>query len=135
MTRHRRTTIRVVGSALLAALIAGCAAAPLPPARDLTASDTKRLAGSWEWTERFVSPARLGSGPIKVRIADGQMLFETAATTGALTLYEGADRRVLKGEARDKMSGRSFPVSLSQRVRGSSLLTASGPMVSLLVVP
>ena len=125
----------MVGSALLAALIAGCAAAPLPPARDLTASDTRRLAGSWEWTERFVSPARLGSGPIQVRIADGRMLVETATTTGALTLYEGTDRRVLKGEARDKTSGRPFPVSLSQRVRGSSTAAATaGPMVTLLVV-
>ncbi len=113
----------------------GCAAGPLPTARGLSASDTGRLAGSWEWSERFVSPARLGAGPMKVRIADGRMLFETPATSGALTLYEGPDRRVLKGEARDKANGQSFPVTLSQRMRGGvPTASVAGPTVALVIV-
>jgi hypothetical protein len=135
MAPLRWTRIAGLGSALVAALLVGCAVAPLPPARELSAGDLKRLAGSWEWAEPFVSPARLGSGQIKVRIAGGQMLFETSAATGALTLHVDAHRRVLKGEAHDKVSGRPFSVALAQRVRGSSpTASASGAALALVIV-
>jgi len=133
MMRHRRT-ISAVSGALLAALLTGCASAPLPPARDLSQNDAKRLAGSWEWSEPSVSPTRLGPGPVKIRIAGGQMLFETSVTSGALTLYEDAQRRILKGEARDKGGGRPFPVTLFQRARGSDPTAAApGPLLVLVI--
>jgi hypothetical protein len=96
--------------------VAACATASLPPARTLQPEDVRRLTGNWLWTARFASPARLGSGPIKVRVTDGRMLFETSETTGTLTLYEDQTRRVLSGEASGKTGGSRFPIELSQRV-------------------
>jgi hypothetical protein len=100
--------------AAVALSAAACATAPLPPTKALRPEDLKGLAGNWLWTARFESPARLGSGPIKVKVADGRMLFETSAATGLLTLHEDQTRRVLSGEASGRRGGR-FPIELTQR--------------------
>ncbi len=113
----------------LAGALAGCALGPLPPARALDPGDLPRLAGSWEWAEPLVSPARLGSGPIRVRIADGRLRFEAPAAVGSLTLHEGPDRRVLRGEARERLDGRTFPVALRQRPDRAGRAVAGGSPV------
>lgn len=118
----------------LAGTLTGCAVTALPPARDLGPGDLQRLAGTWEWAEPFVSPARLGPGPIRVRIAEGRMRFETATATGSLTLHEGRHRRVLRGEARERVGDRAFPVALRQRLDGAGRATAGTPGVSLVLV-
>ena len=99
----------------VALLVLGCATGPLPPAKALQPNDLKQLSGNWVWSARFQTPARLGSGPIRVRVAGGQMLFESSAAVGALTLHEDATKRVLAGEGRDKSGDRRFNVELTQR--------------------
>lgn len=107
-----RGWVRAMG--LMGAVLAvGCAT--LPPAKPLQSGDLQRMGGMWAWTARFQSPARLGPGPIRVRLEDGRMRFETASARGLLTLHEGAGLRVLDGEAVTKTSGQSFPVQLTQR--------------------
>jgi hypothetical protein len=76
------------------------------------------MGGMWAWTARLQSPATLGTGPLRVRLEDGRMRFETASASGVLTLHEGEGRRVLDGQAVNKSSGQSFPVQFTQR--GSS---------------
>jgi hypothetical protein len=103
---------------MAAALAVGCASAPLPPARALQSGDLQRMGGMWAWTARLQSPATLGTGPLRVRLEDGRMRFETASASGVLTLHEGEGRRVLDGQAVIKSSGQAFPVQFTQR--GSS---------------
>ncbi len=111
MRRHRQLYV----VAAVALFIAACATGPLPPAKALRPDDLKGLSGNWLWTATSGSPARLGSGPIRVRIAEGRMQFESSAAFGSLTLYEDERRRVLAGQASDKRSGGRFPIELSQR--------------------
>jgi len=98
----------------LAVLLSGCASS-LPPARDLQPHDVDRLAGSWTWTSWTSTPSHLGTGPIKVKIADGRLQFETSAAVGTLTFYEDPGRRVLRGEGRSRAGGSPFVVELTQR--------------------
>jgi hypothetical protein len=106
---------RLYVGAAVALFVAACAAGPLPPAKALRPDDLKGLSGNWLWTASSGTPARLGAGPIKVRIVDGRMHFESSAAIGSLTLYEDEKRRILAGEASDKRSGGRFPFELSQR--------------------
>jgi hypothetical protein len=131
MAIARFSAIVAVGAAFLA----GCALAPLPPERALQGSDLSRLAGEWEWSSMWVTPARLGPGPIRVRLADGRMVFETTATYGTLTLFEGQGRRVLKGEGRDRSGGTAFEVVLTQRALSDSVRPATAAAFGLVVVP
>jgi hypothetical protein len=120
---------RLTTPTLLLVLVLGlvsCAAEAPGTARPLQPADLQRLAGTWTWTTPLTSPARLGPGPIKVRIAGGKLLFETATASGALTLEESATQRVLRGEGQDKVGGRRFPVQLTQRLSGSQPLPAPG---------
>jgi hypothetical protein len=114
-----RQWVRAMGL-MGAVLAAGCASVTLPPARSMQSTDLQRMGGMWAWTARFQSPAKLGAGPIRVRLDDGRMHFETASSRGVLTLYEGDGLRVLDGEAVNKTTGQSFPVQLTQR--GSSTI-------------
>ncbi len=116
----------LVAGALLAS---GCTSAPLPPARPLQAGDLQRLGGMWAWTARPHSPAGLGSGPVRVRVADGLMRFETATATGTLTLHEGDGRRILDGQAVSKSGGQPFPVQFTQRGSTDLRGTADGALV------
>lgn len=77
-------------------------------------SDLSRLAGTSEWSSLWETPARLGPGPMKVRVDDGKLRFETATTQGALTFHESDGRRVLNGTGTDKTNGRAFRVKLTQ---------------------
>jgi len=109
-----RGWVRAMG--LMAAVLAvGCASAPLPPARSLQSGDLQRMGGMWAWTARLQSPATLGSGPLRVRLEDGRMRFETASASGVLTLHEGDGLRVLDGQAVSKSGGQTFPVQFTQR--------------------
>lgn len=101
-----------------AVLAAGCAT--LPPARPMQSGDLQQMGGMWAWTARSQSPAKLGAGPVRVRVEDGRMHFETASARGVLTLHESADLRVLDGQAVAKSGGQPFPVQLTQR--GSSTI-------------
>jgi hypothetical protein len=105
----------VPGLILLVLGLAGCAAESTRTERALQPGDLPRLAGQWTWTTPLESPARLGPGPIKVRIEGGKLLFETATASGSLTLEEGPNGRVLRGEGQDKVGGRRFPIQLTQR--------------------
>ena len=108
-------------SVLLASLglgLVGCGGAPPGPATNLQPRDLQRLAGTWAWSTPFESPGRLGPGPIKVRVEGGQLLFESATASGTLTLHEDGNKRVLRGEGRDKADNRRFPVQLTQRASG-----------------
>ena len=105
---------RAVGP-LLGIALAACATGPLPPARQLQSADLAQLGGSWMWTERSVSASRFGSGPIRLRVADGRLQFDGATSSGTLTLHEDGHRRVLRGQGRDKLDGRPFAVELTQR--------------------
>jgi len=119
----------------LAVLVAGCAIAPLPPERALDAGDLGRLAGTWQWSSWLDSPARLGSGPMTVRLEGGRLAFTTRTTTGTLTLHEGPARRVLKGQGIDDM-GRQFAVQLTQSgpaPAGATAGVASGVAFILVV--
>jgi hypothetical protein len=98
-----------------AVLAVGCASATLPPARPMQSGDLQRLGGMWAWTARLQSPANLGAGPIRVRLEDGRMRFETASARGLLTLHEGDGLRVLDGQAVSKSTGQPFPVQFTQR--------------------
>jgi hypothetical protein len=123
--------------ASLVIVLAGCAAT-LPAARDLQPQDVNRLAGNWTWTAWASTPARLGAGPIKVKIADGRLQFEARDAVGTLVLYEDASRRVLRGEGRDRTGGGPFVVELTQRGAVTPATTAafdgSRPAVFALVV-
>jgi hypothetical protein len=120
---------------VVAAVLAGCAFAPLPPAKGLQTSDLPRLAGAWEWSSLWETPARLGPGPMKVRVDDGKLRFETATTQGALTFHESDGRRVLNGTGTDKTNGRAFRVKLTQWGSGSdaSRRSASAQLVLLVI--
>jgi hypothetical protein len=118
----------------LSLLLVACAGGPLPAARDLRPGDLERLGGTWAWTERWHSPARLGTGPVKVRLADGRLQFESASAVGNLVLYEDAARRVLRGEGRDRSGGGTFRVELTQRSSAETRTAASGEMFVLVVV-
>jgi hypothetical protein len=116
-------------------VLAGCASAPLPPARQLQAADLNRLGGTWVWTAASDTPARLGTGPIKVKVAGGQMVFESAWADGTLTLHEDAKRRVLNGEGRDKFTGRRFPVQLTHYLSAEERRQAEAtPGIALVLV-
>ena len=120
---------RNLAALILGLAVAGCAA--LPPAARLQPGDLPQLAGSWAWTERIGTPAPLGGGPLKVRVEDGLLHFRSGAAEGALTLYEDASRRVLKGEGRSE-GGRSFPVELTQ-LRGGAPGPSGSAALTLLV--
>jgi len=122
--------------ASLAIALAGCAVA-LPAARDLQPQDVNRLAGSWTWTAWSSTPARLGAGPIKVKVADGRLQFEASAAVGTLVLYEDASRRVLRGEGRNRTGGGPFVVELTQRgavTPATAALDSPGGAVFALIV-
>ena len=127
---------RWVGVSVVLALVTGCALAPLPPAKGLESGDLKRLGGPWEWSAWRDTPARLGTGPMTVRLREGKLAFETARTSGTLTYHEGDGRRVLSGKGVDKVGGGTFDVALTQWVRASATgsTPATGPMMVLLVV-
>ena len=119
----------------VAAIIAGCAFAPLPPAKGLQTSDLPRLAGAWEWSSVWETPARLGPGPMKVRVEDGKLRFETQKTSGVLTFHESNGRRVLNGTGTDRDNGRPFQVKLTQWGSGSDASPRSaGAQMVLLVI-
>jgi hypothetical protein len=86
----------------------------------MQSGDLQQMGGMWAWTARSQSPAKLGTGPVRVRVEDGRMHFETAAARGVLTLHEGEGLRVLDGQAVAKSGGQPFPVQLTQR--GSSTI-------------
>jgi hypothetical protein len=121
----------------LAVVLSGCATA-LPPARDLQPQDANRLGGSWSWTAWAATPSNLGTGPIKVKIVEGRLEFETAAAVGTLTFYEDPGRRVLRGEGRSRSGGSPFVVELTQRGASPSTATADdglgGAVFALVVV-
>ncbi len=140
MTRRERklstrTCCLHVAVILGALAVLGCAAGPLPPARDLQPGDLSRLAGTWLWTAPFESPARLGSGPIKIRLAEGRMLFESASAVGTLRFHEDGTRRVLDGEGQDRVGGGRFAVQLTQRTSADGRPRAeSAPDTALVLV-
>lgn len=115
---HGRLAAIAVLFSLLGLGLVACGGAPLRPATDLQPRDLQRLAGTWTWSTPFESPGRLGPGPIKVRVEGGQLLFESATASGTLTLHEDGNKRVLRGEGRDKADNRRFPVQLTQRTSG-----------------
>jgi hypothetical protein len=122
--------------ASLVVVLAGCATA-LPAARDLQPQDVHRLAGSWTWTAWSSTPAHLGAGPIKVKVADGRLQFEAKDAVGTLVFYEDANRRVLRGEGRGRTGGGPFVVELTQRGPVSPATAAfdtSGQVVFALIV-
>jgi hypothetical protein len=114
--------------ALVAAFAVGCGGrqaqteAPLPPAKNLQASDLASLAGEWQGTLRGVGssgplPGRTANARVTVapdgsfttnidgvpgqgkgRIEGGRILFEGSTTRGTATLHEGGGRRVIVGE-------------------------------------
>lgn len=120
-SRGRASVLRVAGwvisLSMILTLVVACAIGSPRLARDLRPGDLDRLAGSWEWSSWIATPARLGPGPVTVRLAGGRLLFETRTVAGTLTLYEGTSRRVLKGEGVDKQGGRPFSFELTQRGR------------------
>jgi hypothetical protein len=132
MTEQRRS-YRVWAGLVAAAVLAGCALAPLPPSRGLQASDLPQLAGPWEWSALWDTPARLGPGPMKVRVEAGKLRFETERTAGVLTLHESDRRRVLSGIGTDKVGGQTFQVRLTQWGGGAaaSRAGAAGQLVLL----
>jgi hypothetical protein len=109
-----RGWVRAMGL-MAAVLAAGCASTTLPPARPMQSGDLQRMGGMWAWTARLQSPATLGAGPLRVRLEEGRMRFETSSASGVLTLHEGDGLRVLDGQAVNKASGQSFPVQFTQR--------------------
>lgn len=114
--------------AVAGTLLVGCAAALPGPAKRLQPADLDRLAGSWEWSSWLETPARLGSGPLRVRLVDGQLAFETTRVAGTFTLHEGASRRLLRAAAADKQGGGTFSFALTQQVRaGAAVATPAGP--------
>ena len=115
-------------------LLASCAAEPLSPAREVRPTDLKSLAGTWEWSSWFQTPARLGPGPMTVRLEGGKLLFETKTTSGAFSLYEGATKRVLKGDGADKAGGSSFSIELTQRARHADRSAGEGNQTFVLIV-
>ncbi len=119
---------------LAGALLAVGCAGTLPPARALTPGDLQRLGGMWAWTARFQSPARLGPGPMRVRLVDGRMSFQTASATGTLAFHEGDGRRVLDGEGVSKSGGEPFRVQLTQRGSKSLEGTADAALTWLALV-
>ena len=115
--RGRLAAVSVLLSSLGLGLV-GCGSAPLSPATNLQQRDLQRLSGTWTWSTPFESPGRLGPGPIKVRVEGGLLLFESATASGTLTLHEDGNKRILRGEGRDKADNRRFPVQLTQRTSG-----------------
>jgi hypothetical protein len=116
-------------------MLAGCAAfATLPPEKGLQGSDLARLAGPWEWSSIWDTPARLGPGPMKVKVDDGKLRFETQAARGVLAFHETDGHRVLNGTGTDKTSGATFGVKLTQWGSASDPRRASGAQLVLLVI-
>jgi len=115
----------------VACSVLGCAATALQPVTDVRPDVLQRFGGRWEWSSWRQSPAVLGPGPIVVRLVDGRLRFETATTTGQLALYEGGDRRVLRGDGTDKKSGRPFEFDLRQHRGPVPADLQAGPSVFL----
>ncbi len=133
----RRIVTRAV-IPFLGLALAACATSPLPPAKQLQTRDLARLGGTWVWTESSVSANRFGVGPIKIRVADGRMEFDSSSSSGILRLHEDVHKRVLKGEGHDKFGGRRFLVELTQRAgrpgTSDSTAIAGTPGTSFVVV-
>ena len=107
----RSVVTREVRLALLAVVIVGCAAAPMPPATEIRPGGANPLDGRW-----FETPGHgLGAGSGSIRIEDGKLRFETTSASGTLTLHEDERRRVLRGEGLRKDGTGTFPVELTQR--------------------
>jgi hypothetical protein len=120
---------------VVAAMLVGCATfAPLPPVKGLQSTDLPRLAGSWEWSSVWDTPARLGPGPMKVKVDDGKLRFETQTTRGSLTFHEADGRRVLNGTGTDKTNGATFGVKLTQWGSPSDPRRTTGAQLVLLVI-
>ncbi len=100
---------------LVAVCLLGCATAPPESSPVVQIEGLSTLAGKWEWTSRLETPARLGPGPVAVRIEGGKILFESRDTSGTFTLHEGEGKRVLRGEGVSKAGGRPFSIELTQR--------------------
>jgi hypothetical protein len=119
---------------VVAGVLAGCAFAPLPPAKGLQASDLPRLGGAWEWSSLWDTPARLGPGPMRVTVDEGKLRFETTTTRGTLTFHESDGRRVLNGTGTDKANGASFGVKLTQWGSASDPRQTTGAQLVRLVI-
>jgi hypothetical protein len=121
--------------ATAAAVLAACAGGPLPPPRDIQAGDLASLAGTWEWSAWAETPARLGAGPMRVRLDGGKLRFETARASGTLTLHQDGARRVLAGQGVEKAQGQAFAIQLTQRrASGAAASAPDGAQFVLLIV-
>jgi hypothetical protein len=118
-------------AAVLVPALVGCATAPLQPVTDLRPDVLKQFGGRWEWASWRSTPAVLGDGPIVVRLVDRRLRFETGTTSGQLALFEGGERRVLRGEGVDKKSGRPFTFELRQYRSGAQPEAQASSLVQL----
>ena len=118
MARIRGFSGRGVGVLILAAVIAGCAAAPTnEPARVMKEGDFKQLVGHWtgssnvqgelsealrgmiEETGAFSTVPRASAGaqlPGMMRIVDGGVVYESRTSKGTMTFHEAPTEWIWK---------------------------------------